>query len=142
MPATIINSFGKIIGWNNITLNLLNRDIEGITEIEYNDNVKKDNEYGAGGYPLGQSQGNYEAKGSITLLSEEIVALQSSLPPGARIQDIPPFPVTVAYDRNGVVLRDTLQNASFTNIGKPSKQGDGKIVHKCDLLISHIDWNQ
>jgi hypothetical protein len=140
MTATIINKFGKIMGWNNITLNLLMRDIEGITEIEYDDSVKKDNEYGAGGYPLGQSQGNYEAKASITLLSEEIVSLQSSLPPGTRIQDIPPFSVTVAYELNGFTMRDILQNASFVNVGKAIKNGDGKIVHKCDLLISHIDW--
>lgn len=140
MPATIINSFGKITGWNNITLNLLGRDIEGVTEIEYDDTVKKGNEYGSGRYPMGQSQGNYEPKGSITLFSEEMVALQSSLPPGIRIQDIPPFEINLVYDLNGVIVRDVLRNASFMNAGKSAKQGDGKIVHKLELLISHIDW--
>ncbi|MCE9540628.1 MAG: hypothetical protein K8R85_15625 [Bacteroidetes bacterium] len=141
MPATIINSFGKIIGWNNVTYNAYNRDIEGIAEIEYSDEVKSENEYGAGGFPMGQSSGNYEAKGSVTLYSEEIVGLQSSLPPGVRIQDIPPAPINVVYELNGSVVRDVLNNCRIKNVGKAVKQGDGKITHKCDLLISHIDWN-
>jgi len=141
MPATIINSFGKLTGWNSLTFNILGRDVEGIAELEYTDEVKKDNEYGAGGFPLGQSQGNYSAKGSVTLYSEEIVALQGALPPGARMQDIPPFPGNSVYELNNVIVRDVLNNCSFMNIGKAVKQGDGKITHKCDLLISHIDWN-
>ena len=142
MKATIINKFGRIIGWNNLTFNFYGRDIEGITELEYDDEQEKDNEYGAGKYPQGQSEGNYKPKASVTLYSEEIVAIQSSLPPGLRIQDVPPVPMTAAYERNGVITKDILQNVSFKNIGKAVKQGDGKITHKCDLLLSHIDWNQ
>jgi len=141
MTATIINKFGRIIGWNNITVRMLSRDVEGITEIEYDDTVTKENEYGAGGFPMGQSQGNYEPKASFTLYSEELQAIQNALPPGTRIQDIPPFPITVAYERNGVVNKDVIQNASFKTVGKAVKQGDGKITHKCELLTSHIDWN-
>jgi len=140
MTPTIINKFGRIVGWNNITMHMLGRDVEGITEIEYDDSVTKENEYGAGGFPMGQSEGNYEPKASITLYSEELEAIQSALPAGTRIQQIPAFPITVAYDRNGVVTKDVLQNASFKTVGKAVKQGDGKITHKCELLISHIDW--
>lgn len=141
METTIINKFGSITGWNHLTVRVLNRDLEAITELSYDDEQKMDNEYGAGKYPVGQSEGNYEAKASITLYSEEIVALQSSLPPGKRIQDIPAFPIVVQYERNGIITKDIIQNCRFKNNGKDLKQGDGKIVKQIDLLCSHIDWN-
>ena len=67
--ATIINRFGKVAGWNSITVNLLGRDVEGITEIEYSDSLEKENIRGAGAYPVGRGEGNYEAK--ATTRSEE-----------------------------------------------------------------------
>lgn len=141
MTTTIINKFGRIIGWNNLTFNFFGRDVEAFVELEYDDEQEMDNEYGAGKYPIGQNEGNYKAKGSITLYSEEIVAIQSSLPVGLRIQDVPPSPMTAAYERNGVITKDVLQNVRIKTVGKAVKQGDGKITHKCELLISHIDWN-
>lgn len=142
MNATIINKFGRIVGWNNITARFLNRNLEGITELEYDDDLEMDNEHGAGRYPLGQSEGNYNAKCSVTLFSEEMMALQASIPPGMRIQDIPPFPVIVEYDWNGVIKKDVIQNCRFRNNGRSVKQGDGKIVHKLTILTSHIDWSK
>lgn len=139
--ATIINKFGRIVGWNNISVRFLNRTLEGIVELEYDDEQDKDNEYGAGKYPMGQSEGNYKPKAAVSLYSEELQSLQSQLPEGIRIQDIPPFPIIVQYERNGVVSKDIIQNASFKNNGRSVKQADGKIVTKIDLLTSHIDWN-
>lgn len=138
---TIINKFGRLTGWNKVTLTVFGRNIEGIVEFSYTDEQEKDNEFGAGKYTLGQSEGNYKAMASITLYSEELVAIQKSIPKGMRIQDIPPFPVALEYDYNGTVLNDVAQNCSFKNNGREVKQGDGKIVHKMDLLTSHIDWN-
>lgn len=141
ITPTIINKFGRITGWNKVTLTLFNRDAEAITEIAYDDEQEKDNEYGAGKYPIGQNEGNYKPKASITLFSEEVIAIQKSIPAGKRIQDIPPTDIAVEYDYNGVLIKDIIRNASFKNNGREVKQGDGKIVHKFDLLTSHIDWN-
>lgn len=140
LVPTIINKFGKIIGWNNLTIQMLGRDIEGVTEIEYDDEREMENEYGAGGYPVGQSEANYKAKASITLYSEEIVSLQASLPPTTRIQDIPAFSITCVYELNAIRVRDIVQNCRIRTVGKAVKNGEGKIVHKCELLTSHIDW--
>lgn len=140
MKLTIINKFGKLTGWNELTIRFLGRNIEGVTEIDYSDEQKMDNEYGAGAFPVGQSKGNYEAKGSITLYSEEIVSIQKALPPTVRIQDIPPFSIVCKYELNLMRTKDVLKNCTIKNIGKAVKQSDGKITHKCDLLISHIDW--
>jgi hypothetical protein len=142
MAATIINRFGKVAGWNSIKLRMLGRDVEGITEIEYDDNVDKENIMGAGGYPVGRGEGNYEGKASITLLHEEIVALQQSLGPGKRLTDIAPFDIVVRYTYNGFAYKDVIRNAEFLGNARSVKQNDKSITNKFDLIISHIEWNE
>ena len=140
--TTIINQFGKLQGWNNITLNLWGRDVVGITELSYSDTTKKENVMAAGAYPVGRSESNYEAKASITLLKEEIDAILASLPKGKRLQDIEPFDMIAAYEKkDSTIQKDAIRNVEFTGNGVDVKQGDGSIAVKCELIISHIDWN-
>ncbi len=88
----LVNKFGKVAGWNSTTATMMGgRDIEGITELKYDDNVEKENIYGAGKMPIGRGgEGNYKATASITLIKEEVDALQLSLGPGKRLTDIAP----------------------------------------------------
>ena len=139
--ATIINKFGRIVGWNNITMTLYGRDVEAITEVSYNDEQDMENEYGQGKYPMGQGEMNYKANFSFSLYHEELLAIQRSLPPGIRIQDIPPTDVIINYEHNGTTYKDVVRNVRLKNNGREVKQGDGKIVFKVDCLTSHIDWN-
>lgn len=141
MQPRIINRFGTMQGWSQITANLLGRDLEGITELSYTDTVTKENVYGAGQYPIGRSQGNYEAEASITLLKEEVDALRLSMPPGKRLQDLAPFDITVVYEREGILLTDRVRNCEFTNDGVEVAQSDGTIATQYTLIISHIDYN-
>jgi hypothetical protein len=138
---TIVNKFGKMAGWNSITVNLLGRDVEGITELSYTDSVEKENIYGAGQLPMGRSSGNYSAKASITINKEEIVALQRSLGPGGRLENIAPFDVNVHYEYQDFVYKDRIRNCEFPGSGTEVKQNDKTIAYKFDLLVSHIDWN-
>lgn len=139
--ATIINKFGRIAGWNSLTIRFLNRNIEAVTELEYDDDQVMDNEHGAGKYPLGQSEGNYNAKAAVTLYAEELNSLVASLPPGTRIQDIPAFEIIAQYEYNGFVMKDVIRNCRFKNNGRSPKQGEGKMLKKIEILTSHIDWN-
>jgi hypothetical protein len=140
--ATIINKFGKMKGWNSITVNLLGRDVEGITQIAYSDNVTKENVYGAGKMPIGRSQGNYEPEASFTLYKEEVDALRLALGPGRRIQDIEPFDIVVQYETpTGEIFKDIIRNAEFTNDGVEVEQGNGTITTQYTLIVSHIDWS-
>ncbi len=141
MNRTLINKFGKVAGWNTVTATMLGRDLEGITEVEYNDSVAKENVYGAGGMPVGRGHGNYEAKASVTLLKEEAVALQQSLPPGKRLTDIAPFDIAVSYEYGGLIYKDRIRNAEFTGNSVAVKQGDKQIATKYELIVTHIDWN-
>lgn len=139
--STIINKYGKLAGWNSITVNLLGRDVEGITELEYDDTTEKENQYGAGKNPIGRGEGNYSAKASVTLYIEETNAIQRSLPPGKRLADIAPFDIVVEYEYNGFKIKDRIHNCEFLGRGVAVKQGDKIIAYKHELIVSHIGWN-
>src|SRR5690554_4345671 len=105
--ATIINKFGTLQGWNSVTVHLLGRDLEGITAISYDDTVEKENAYGAGKFPVGRTEGNYEPTASVTIFKEEMDGIQEALAPGVRVQDIPPFNIEVVYEtKSGRIQKD------------------------------------
>jgi hypothetical protein len=139
--AKIINKFGELIGWASMTFNMLGRDLEGITAVEYSDEKAIESAYGAGSMPVGYVTGNYSATASVTVYKDELVALMKSLPPGLRIQDLPPVPMVVNYEHGDQIFKDVLQNVKFKNAGTTLTQGEGKVEVKLDLYITHIDWN-
>ncbi len=143
MARKVINNrFGVLTGWNNIKVNILGRDLEGITEVEYSDEKNFTPEYGAGDSPVGMSTGNYSAKASISLYWEEVRALLESLPKGSRIQDVPAFDVIVEYEFNNEVIKDVINACHFKNNGVALKQGDGKVITKIELPCMDITWNK
>jgi len=137
----LINKFGKMGGWNDVNIKIFGRKLEGITEFEYSDEQELENVMGAGEFPIGQSDGNYSAKASITIFTEEMRALLDSLPPRTRLQQIPPFDVIVKYQYGTRVYIDRIRNCRFKNNGSAVKQGDKTISFKIDLLTTHIDFN-
>ena len=141
VKTTIKNKFGTMVGWNKVTNNMLGRDIEGIKEIEYSDATELENARGAGKFPIGRGEGNYEAKCSIELYVEEEIALQRSLPPGTNLSDIPPFDITVQYEYGSIKYKDRIRNCQFKGRSNGGKQGDKTLSHKNELIPSHIDWN-
>lgn len=139
--AIIINGLGQIKGWNSITCRILGRDVVGLRKIAYSDEQQTQNEYGAGKFPVGESQGNYSATASIDLLDEEVRLLQGSLPPGQRLQDISGFDIVVNYEQNLSRQTDIIHNCRFLNNGIEISQGDGTIVRSFNLKTSHISHN-
>jgi hypothetical protein len=137
----LINRFGNVVGWNKVAVRLFGRQLEGITELEYDDEVERELVYGAGRDPIGKGEGNYKPKASITLTEEEKRALMDSIPPGMRIQDIPNFDIIVTYTYENRVYKDVIRNAGFLKNGVSVKQGDKSIATKFDLDPTHIDWN-
>ena len=124
---TIINSLGTMVGWSKISVRLFGRDVVGILKVAYGDEKEIENQYGAGEMPVGESEGNYKPSASIELTIEERLAIQKSLPQGMRIQDIPAFPIIVAYDYQGTIYKDVIENCRFINNGVDVKQGDKTI---------------
>lgn len=141
LETLLINKFGKVAGWNSITTTMMGRDVEGILELSYDDSVEKENIYGAGKMPIGRGEGNYAAKCSITLLKEEVDAIQLSLGRGKRLTDIAPFDMAVSYDYLSKIYKDRIRNCEFTGRSVEVKQNDKSIATKFELIVSHIDWN-
>lgn len=140
--TTIINKFGTMQGWNALTVNMMFRDMEGIAKMQYDDNVSMENVKGAGGFAIGRTEGDYEPTCSMEVYKEEDDALQQSLPPGKRVQDIAPFDITCEYERNdGTIVKDIIRNVQIRKRGRDISQGDGTITVPYDLICSHIDWN-
>lgn len=141
MKTTIINKFGKMAGWNSVSCRLFGRDVVGILKVTYNDEVDIENVYGAGDMPIGEGEGDYKATASIELTIEERLAIQNSLPPGTYIQQISSFPIIVAYEYQGKVYKDVINNCRFKNNGVDVKRGDKTIATDHSLKTSHITWN-
>ncbi|WP_264521202.1 hypothetical protein [Flavobacterium sp. N1994] len=139
---TLVNAFGKMAGWNSVTLNFFGRDIEGIMEIGYDDTVEKELIYGAGKMPIGHGEGKYEAKVKIVLVKEEVTALLDAIPPGMRLQDAIPADMIVQYDYDLRIYKDILRNVMITKLGRSVKQGDKVVGQELECIVTHIDWNQ
>ena len=138
--ASIKNKFGRLIGWNNVTVVLFGRELEGITDIEYDDEYDDKLAYGAGEEVIGIESGNYTPKVGVTFYAEEIFAIQSKLPPGENLRSIPQFAIIVEYEYNGVIMKDVIQ-ATFKGNARSLKQGEGKTMVKPPMLCIGISWN-
>jgi len=131
---------GKSYEWADIILNLLGVPIAGITAIMYGEKQDMKNIPGAGNRVVSRGYGNIEANAKITLLMEEVEAIQLVAPKG-NIMAIPEFNITVVYlDPLLVTKVHTLRNVRFTGNQRDVKQGDTSIGVEMDLIISHVDW--
>lgn len=132
---------GEAYSWSQITVNILNTPIAGISAISYSDNQEMQNNYGAGNYPVTQGVGKIEFEGSMTLHKEELEALQSAVSTG-RLQDIPAFDVVISFIPIGGqnIKTHTLKFCKFKNNGRELSQGDMMFEQQIDLLIGNILW--
>lgn len=137
----LTNKFGKMAGWNSVTLNLFGRDVVGITELSYDDDVEHEKVKGAGGMPIGYADGNYEANVSMTLHMEEVEAILKNIPPGMRISDAAPVPVIVQYAYQDRIQTDIISFFKITGLGREVKQGDKVVGQKVKCFCISINWN-
>lgn len=139
IPITpLIN--GKSYDWADITVNILGLPVVGITGVEYAENQTIENVYGAGKYPVSRGFGKVEPTAKITMLMEEVEALQAAVTTG-RLQDIPEFDILITYVDVQLVTRvHKLRNARFMKNDRIVAQGDTSIPVELDLVISHVEW--
>lgn len=136
----IENKYGSLTGWNDVVFNFAGTDIDGVTAIKYEETQEIENHFGAGAVAIGQSKGNREASGSFTVLLEDSIAMQKSLPKGAKIQDVVST-IIVAYDVSGNVLKDRINNVRIKNNGREVNQGDGKISISYEFIATSVDFD-
>ncbi len=131
---------GVAYSWAIITINILGATIYGTVSISYQDSIQKENNYGAGGYPVSRGSGNYEAKASLTLYAEEVQKLVA-VAPNKNLAFIPPFDIQVSFEPTaGVIVTHTIRACEFMGNSIEAKQGDKKIETKFDLVVGDILW--
>lgn len=140
-PTQIVNNFGQVAGWNQHSVVLLGRKLQGISKISYKDETEVEAVYGAGSMPIGIGEGNYKAECGMTLLKEEVEALIAQLPANSRLQDIPPTDVPILTIRGGKKTKDVIRNFRFTGLGKEVSQNDKSVYLDMPCFCTHIDWN-
>lgn len=137
LPA-LIN--GKAHEWADITINMFGVPFAGVTAIEYEETQAMENIYGAGNRPVARAYGNITPTAKITILMDEMEAIQTNAP-GGMIQRIPEFDVTIAYiDVQYIPRIHTLKNCRFTKNIRTVNQGDTSIACECELILSHINF--
>ncbi len=133
---------GQQHSWSSIEVRMLDNIVTGITSVNYDDSVMKENHYGAGDFPVHRGRGKYEAKASITLYNYEVEAIIAALPRGRRLQDVPAFDIVVSYlDDSNDIITHVVRNCEFNTNSRGINQGDTKIEVSFDLICSHIEWN-
>lgn len=131
---------GKSHEWSDIVCNIMGVPVVGITSIEYSDSQDMQNIYGAGRMPVSRGYGKIEPTAKLTLLMEEVEAIQAVAVNG-RLQDIPEFDIVVAYIDSALVTRiHKLRNVRIKNNVRSSKSGDTSIPVELELVLSHIEW--
>lgn len=129
---------GKSNEWADIVINILGVPFAGITAVEYDLNQDMKLVYGSGNKPVSIGYGNFNPTAKITLLMEEVEAIQAVAPQGM-LQRIPQFDITVFYFDPSLLPRThTLQKCRFKSNGRKVSQGDTSIACELDILVADI----
>jgi len=138
MPKVLIN--GQAYTWAQIKINILGRQIIGVTKITYKESEEMQDNFGAGNRPISRSYGKIETEASIEMYMEEIEALQAATPEG-RLQSIPEFDIVVSYQPTlGQIKNHTLHNCRFKENSREPGNEDMAIKAEIPMICSHISW--
>jgi hypothetical protein len=117
-----ININGERFSAGDVNIYMLGRLVTGITEINYAETQEVNPVRVLGSRePAGYTRENYNAEGSFTMLMGELVGL--GIAANGKILDIAPFPITVVYVKNGLVVTDNIEGAVIKNNGRNSSGG-------------------
>lgn len=134
---------GEKFSWSSIKVVILGTTLTGITEINYDDKFETKGVKAKGNFDVGFTQGNYEAKGDITLLVDELHAIQAAAKAAGftYIQEIPLFSVTVAYQlSSGKIVTDNFLAKATSNSRSGRAGSIDALSTKIDLYIPQIIW--
>lgn len=137
MATPLIN--GINYSWANVKFNLFGVPVIGITEIDYDRKMKKDNNYGYGQDPISRGYGNIENSGSISIYFDEWRRIIAAAPSADPLY-IKPFDIQVLFGSSSLNFKqDTLRSCEFLEDPFSVKQGDSKIMVKLPLIIALIE---
>ena len=130
------------VGWEDVTLLMLGRIVDGFRGFKYKVSKATTNIHGRGKEPVARGKGRKEYEGSIKLLFREVMALEKVAisQGGTDLTDIDPFDITLVYaDSNtGIPITHTLSNVEFTEYELGMESGDDYMEIELPLGIGKI----
>lgn len=137
---TLLN--GVSHAWGTTQIFMLGKNIIGCRSFTYKMTSDVENIYGTGINPVQRGFGNISYEGSITLLKEEVAALQKLAPLGD-ITNIPAFDIQVTFMPSPTKIHtDMIKKCVFTSNGTSSTQGDKSIEIELTLSVGSIEFGQ
>lgn len=134
---------GQLYDWGNIAIGIAGVTLTGIRAVRYADRQETTAVFAGGRYATGFGKGRITCEASLTLLMEEIVALQNASPNG-RLQDIAPFDITVTYMHpvSSKIVTDVIKQCQFMDNSRDWTEGDTSEEVELTLLTPKIDWGE
>jgi len=117
----------KQYGWKDVNVVVLGRTIEGITDVKVKRTVTKERQYGRGSQTQYILSGNEEISGSVTLLQDELDAINTAVKAVNPALDITKvaFDIVINYENSeGLSATDVVVGAQIEEYEKGMAQGD------------------
>jgi len=129
---------GVSYDWESLLITIQGHPIYGVSNINFNDSMEMEFEYGTGVYPVGRKYGKYSVSGSITLSLGEASLLERASVSGL-VQNLPMFDIQLIFTPlNQIPKIVVLHNCKIMNNGVDLSQNDMNPTVTLDLSISHI----
>lgn len=122
----------KQYGWKEVSVRVLGRTIEGITDVKVKRKVTKEYQFGRGSKPQAVVSGNEEVSGSITIKQSELDAINAAIKAANPLNDITKvsFDIVVTYENqtSGLATTDVVVGAEVEEYEKGLAQGDTEMA--------------
>ncbi len=132
----------KNYSWNDVSIAIGGRIIEGVEDVEYSEKQDKGVLRGRGGKGHGITRGNKDFEGKITLWQSEVEAMIKDAPN----KDILALNFDIVWsfvpDDGGATVTDVLVSCEFTEKKKAMKQGDKNMLVELPFMFLDVKPQQ
>jgi hypothetical protein len=140
--ADLVNGIPMINGeqrsWGEVKFKIAGVASVNVIAIEYSETQEVEPVYAAGRNPVGYGMGRITYEGKITLLMEEVLALQASSE-NQRLQDLPLFDIEVMWlNKQNLICGDILKNCKMKANARGLKSEDTHHEVEIELMIGAI----
>lgn len=134
----------KQYGWKDVSVIVLGRTIEGITDVKVKRTVTKERQYGRGSKTQAILSGNEEISGSLTLHQSELNAINQAVLSAATGLDITKveFDIIINYENAaGLATTDAIIGAQVEEYEKALAQGDTQMAIELPFIARDLREN-
>lgn len=116
----------KQYGWKDVSVVVLGRTIEGITDVKVKRTTSKERQYGRGNQAQHILTGNEEISGTLSLQQSELDAINAAIKAVNPLLDITKvaFDIVINYENEERATTDTVVGANVEEYEKGLAQGD------------------